>query len=100
VPPSPAEEARLETPYNPDPFGHVLSKLGHDIPSRREFDEAVFKDVEHERIAQFNEAVAADAQVTAGETDWLKRLFEQDGTRDELEQALVDFLAEDGIRPF
>jgi hypothetical protein len=55
---------------------------------------------EQERVDDLNRAVAADAQVTSGEGDWLKRLFEKDGARDELEQALVDFLAEDGIRPF
>jgi hypothetical protein len=99
VPPSPEQEARLEAPYKADPFGDVLSKLGRDVASPHEFGEAVFGDSEHERIADFNEAAAADAQVSGGESDWLKRLFDKDGARDELEQALVDFLAEDGIPP-
>ena len=100
VPPSPADELRLEAPYKADPFGHVLSKLGHDIAGRHEFEDALFNDAERERIAAFNQAVATDAEVTPGESDWLKRLFEKDGARDELEQALVDFLAEDGKRRF
>ena len=98
APPSPEDEFRMDTPYKADPFGHVLSKLGRDVAGRDEFEDAVFGD-ERERIAAFNEAVTSDAEVTSGETDWLKRLFEKDGARDELEQALVDFLAEDGIRP-
>jgi hypothetical protein len=44
--------------------------------------------------------VKNDAEVTSEESEWLKRLFEGDGARDPLEQALLDFLAEDGIRPF
>ena len=95
-PPSAEDELRMEAPYKADPFGHVLSKLGQDMARRDEFEDAVFGD-EQERI---NQAVAADAQVMSGEADWLKRLFEKDGARDEFEQALVDFLAEDGIRPF
>ena len=97
--PSAEDELGMEAPYKADPFGHVLSKLGHDIAGRDEFEDAVFGD-ERERIAAFDQSVAADAQVTSGEADWLRRLFEKDGARDELEQALVDFLAEDGIRPF
>jgi hypothetical protein len=100
VPPSPQQEMRIEAPYKADPFGHVLSRLGHDVAGRHEFEDAMFDDVERERAAALKQAVAADAQVTQGEADWLKRLFEKDGARDELEQALVDFLAEDGIRPF
>jgi len=98
VQPSPAVEARLEAPYKPDPFGHVLSKLGHDVASPREVGDALFGADEDKAIAGFDRAVAADAQVTAGETDWLSHLFARDGNRDELEQALVDFLAEDGFR--
>jgi hypothetical protein len=36
--------------------------------------------------------------VSRYERHWLKRLFDKNGTRDALEQALVDSLAEDGIR--
>jgi hypothetical protein len=97
--PSPADELRMEAPYKPDPFGHVISKLGSDMASFDELGDALFGN-EQERVDDLNRAVAADAQVTSGEGDWLKRLFEKDGARDELEQALVDFLAEDGIRPF
>jgi hypothetical protein len=98
--PSPEDELRMEAPYKADPFGHILSKLGDHIANPHEFGEALFGEDQDERIAAFNRSVAADAQVTSGEADWLKRLFEKDGARDELEQALVDFLAEDGIRPF
>lgn len=98
--PSPADERRMDAPYTADPFGHVISKLGVDVAGLDEFGDALFGDVERERRAALDAAVAADAAVTSSEADWLKRLFEKDGARDELEQALVDFLAEDGIGPF
>ena len=60
----------------------------------------MFGDDEDERSAAFRQAVAADAEVTAGESDWLKQLFDRNSAHDELEQALIDALAEDGIRPF
>jgi hypothetical protein len=100
VSPSPEEEMRLEQPYKADPFGHVLSRLGREVASAHEVEESLFGENQDERIAAFERAVAADAAVTSGESDWLKRLFEKDGARDELEQALVAALAEDGIRPF
>lgn len=99
VPPSAADEARLERPYEPDPFGHVLSRLG-ELPSLQEVKEALLGEDEGKKIVEHQSAVAADAAVTPGEADWLKRLFDSDGARDELEQALLDFLAEDGARPF
>ena len=47
------------------------------------------------------QSFAQSAEAAAGdEGDWLKRLFDADGARDDLERALLDFLAEDGIRPF
>jgi hypothetical protein len=64
-----------------------------------DFDDALFGNFEIDRIAAVNQAVAAEAEVT-GEADWLNRLFEKDAARDELEQALVDFLAEDRTRRF
>jgi len=100
VPASREEELRLEQPYKADPFGHVVSRLGRDVASAHEIEESLFGENQDERIAAFDRAVAADAAVTPGESDWLKRLFEKDGVRDELEQALVDALAEDGIRSF
>jgi hypothetical protein len=98
APPSPADEARLEAPYKADPFGHVLSKLGHDVASPKDLGDTLFGPDEDAGIAGFDRAVAADAAVTPGETGWLKRLFDKDGARDEYEQALVDFLARDGFR--
>jgi hypothetical protein len=100
IPPSPDEELRLEKPYKSDIVGHVLSRLGRDIASPHEVSESLFGDDEDEAIEKFNREVAADAAVTGQESDWLRRLFDKDGTRDELEQALLDFLAEDGVRPF
>ena len=98
TPPSPEDEMRLERPYQPDVFGHVLSHLGHDVASRREFGDSVFGENHDKAIAEFNREVAADAQVTGGESDWLERLFAKDGARDPLELALIDFLAEDGAK--
>jgi hypothetical protein len=97
VPPSASEEMRLEQPYKADPLNHVLSRLGHGLASAQEFEASLFRN-EHDKAADFQQQVAADAAVSTAESDWLKRLFEQDGARDELEQALVDALAEDGIR--
>jgi hypothetical protein len=97
VPTSASEEMRLDQPYKADPFNHVLSRLGHGLPTAHEVEESLFSN-EPDKAADFQRQVAADAAVTPAESDWLKRLFEQDGARDELEQALVDALAEDGIR--
>ena len=96
--PSREEEMRLERPYKADPFGHVLSRLGKELPSAHELEESLFGDDEDDKIAEFQRQVAADAAVTPGESGWLKRLFDKDGARDEYEQALVDSLAEDGFR--
>jgi hypothetical protein len=96
--PAPGAQMRLEAPYASDPFGHVLSKLGHDIAGGDEILGAVRGDRDENRNQAFDRAVAADAAVTGSDAAWLKRLFERDGARDELEQALVDFLAEDGFR--
>jgi hypothetical protein len=96
--PSREEEMRLEQPYPADPFGHVLSRLGRDVAGLHEVEESLLGENEAEKTAGFERDVAADAKVTGDEGDWLKRLFEADGARDELEQALVDALANDGIR--
>ena len=101
VPPSREEELRLEAPYKSDPFGNVLSKLGHDLPSGHEFHDAVFGPDEAKESSEFESEVAEDAQVTPEESDWLKRLFGNGGeARDDYEQALLDFLAEERSRPF
>jgi hypothetical protein len=92
------EEMRLEAPYKADPIGHVLSRLGGGLPNAHEVEESLFGQNEDERIAAFDRAVTADASVTPAESDWLKRLFDKDGARDEYEQALADSLAEDGFR--
>lgn len=99
VPPSPDEELGLEKPYKPDPFGHVLSKLGRDIASPHEIEESLFGENEDKSIEKFDHDVAGDAAVTGQESDWLKRLYDKDREHDEYEQALLDFLAEDRARP-
>lgn len=100
TPPSPGEEWRLEAAYEVHPFGHVLSRLGGDLPSAHELHDSVFGEDQDKAIAKFESDVAADAELTSEESNWLKRLYDQDRERDEYEQALLDFLAEDGIRPF
>jgi hypothetical protein len=60
----------------------------------------LFGESEQDRIAAHEREVARDSAVTPEESEWLKRLFDADGARDPLEQALLDFLAEDGARPF
>jgi hypothetical protein len=100
VPPSPEEEMRLEAPYKSDPFGHVLSKLGRDLPAGREVRDAVFGPDEDKASAEFDREVTKDSEVTPQESDWLNRLFDKGGDRDEYEQALLDFLAEERGRPF
>ncbi len=99
VPPSPSEELRLERPYHADPFGHVLSDLGRHIAGPNELHDALFGENEERATAKLDQEVAEDGEVNSDETDWLKRLFEQDREHDELEQALLDFLSQDGIRP-
>ena len=98
VPPSPSDELRLEKPYASQPFGHVLPRLGQEIASPSELHDALFGDNEEKAIASLDEEVAEDGEVNSGEADWLKRLFDHNGQHDELEQALLDFLSEDGVR--
>jgi hypothetical protein len=96
-PPSREEAARLEQARRPDPFGNVLARLG-----RKAVGGWInpLNDGEEARGESHDAAVARDAAVTSEETEWLKRLFENDGARDPLEKALLGFLAEDGARPF
>lgn len=98
--PSPEAAARFEKPYQSDAFGNVLSKLGRDRTTLGEAFVEAFGDDEAERIAAHDSAVGNDAQVTKQEGAWLQQLFDKNREKDELEQALLDFLAEDGIRPF
>ena len=99
VPPSRDEERRLDSPYEVRPFGHILSHLGREVASPHEIHDAMFGD-EEGPTAKFNADLAKDAEVTLGESNWLNRLYDQDHQRDELEQALLDFLREDGTRLF
>ena len=100
TPPSPAEELRLEKPYESHPFGHVLSKLGQGTASPHDLHDAVFGENQDRAIDKLDREVAADAEVTSEESNWLERLYDQDRQRDDCEQALLDFLKEDGVRPF
>lgn len=97
VQPSPETATRLEQPYRPDPFGKVMAAFGSEVAPIRE---TLDFETETDRIAEHDAEVARDAEVNAGEAEWLKRLFDGDGARDPLEQALLEFLAEDGVRPF
>ena len=100
VPHSPSEELRLEKPYDSHAFGHVISHLGRGIASPHDMHDAVFGEIQDKTIAKLDQEVVNDAEVTPGESDWLKRLYDKDRQRDEFEQALLDFLAEDGTRLF
>jgi hypothetical protein len=51
-------------------------------------------------MGRLESEAAADAEVASDESNWLQRLYDQNRERDDYEQALLDFLAEDGIRPF
>ena len=97
--PSAEAAARMEQPYKVNPLGVVFNKMGRERASDAEVRAALLGDDEA-RIAAHKAAVAGDAAVTGDEATWLHRLFEADGARDDLEQALLDFLAEDGARPF
>ena len=97
--PSAEAAARIDQPYKPNPLGVVFTKMGRERASDAEVRTALLGNDEA-GIAAHQAAVAADAQVTSDEAGWLHRLFEADGARDDLEQALLDFLAEDGARPF
>ncbi|HEV2594455.1 MAG TPA: hypothetical protein VGU01_04575 [Sphingomicrobium sp.] len=99
-PPSPSDEVRLEARYESRPFNHLLAHLHDEIARPREIRDALFGENEDEAIDKLNQKIAADAAVTSAESSWLKRLYNEDGKRDEFEQALLDFLAEDGARPF
>lgn len=100
TPPSPSEEMQLEARYQSRPLSHVVARLGDDNASPHEVREALFGDRQDEAIEKLNHEIDADAAVTSAESNWLKRLYDQDGQRDEYEQALLDFLAKDGARPF
>lgn len=97
--PSAEAASRIGQPYKAKSLGVVFNKMGRESASNAEVRAALLGDDEA-RIAAHQAAVAADAEVTGVEADWLQRLFEADGARDALEQALLDFLAEDGARPF
>lgn len=97
VPLKGAEQVRLEDPSTPRsaPFREVLERVRRNPNSLLE---AIFGKSEQKWIAEHEEAVAREAEVTPQEAEWLKALLDADNARDELEQALLDFLAEDGVR--
>ena len=99
VPPPRQVAASREQAYRPDAFRNVLAQMGRNPASISDVFSSVSDD-EAARAAAQDAAVAEDAQVTSGEADWLKQLFQADGAKDPMEQALLDFLAEDGIKPF
>ncbi|HXG99976.1 MAG TPA: hypothetical protein VNI79_06150 [Sphingomicrobium sp.] len=91
VPPSREEAMRRARPYVANP-GRVLAGLKKEVASLREARTATYGD-EDRRVADHDRAFAADMAVTFDEAHWLDRLFDADGARDPIEQALVDFLA-------
>jgi hypothetical protein len=92
-----AAQARLDDPRAPklNPFRQGLARLGQNPAS---LGEALFGKSEATRIAEHDAAVVRDEAVTEEESEWLKGLLGADGARDPLEQALLDFLAEDGVK--
>lgn len=99
VTPTAEAAARMEQPYKGNPLGVVFNKMGRERASGAEVDAMLFGEDEA-KTAAHQAVVAAEAAVTDDEANWLHHLFDADGARDELEQALLDFLAEDGARPF
>ncbi|MFL6724044.1 MAG: hypothetical protein ACJ8E7_07905 [Sphingomicrobium sp.] len=97
VPPSSAAEAPLDNPRTQTPFRNVLEKIGRN---RGLIGELLDGEDLARRLVDREAAAARDAEVTPEEAEWLGALLAADGARDPLEQALLDFLAEDGIGPF
>ncbi len=97
VPLDGASQTRLEDPraLKHTPFREVLNCIGRNPATIREI---LFGEDERARIAEHGRAVSRDAEVTPAELEWLKSLLDADGARDPLEQALLDFLAEDGVQ--
>lgn len=89
------EEMRLEAPYEPRPFAHILSRVGRPD----ELHDPLFGEDQEQAIARLTE-LEVDRDVPAGERNWLERLYNQNLQHDEYEQALLTFLAEEGARPF
>jgi hypothetical protein len=74
--------------------------LGRDIAGPNEVREAVLGENQEDKTEELNQEVDADAEVTASEAHWLERLYDKDHRRDEYEEALLGFLAKEGVRPF
>jgi hypothetical protein len=70
-------------------IGGFLSRMGATRPD--EIRQALASRVRHDHDA----AVAAARAVEPGEADWLKKCIDGDGAVDPLEQALLDFIAEE-----
>ena len=100
APPSPADQMRLGQPVRP--IHSVISSPASGMTCRASTKSRspCSATMRTSVGAAFEQADAADAKVTTGERDWLSRLLDRNSARDELEQALIDALAEDGIRPF
>lgn len=98
-PASPAAERDLEKPYEARPFDHVLSHLGEGLPRPEELRESLLGEENRSKLGFGNEAEDS-TEVAPGKADWLKRLYDQEREHDELELALLDFLAGDAVRPF
>ena len=58
-----------------------LSRLGSEVASPHEFHDAVFGEDQDEAIDEVQCRCRGDAEVTAGEGDWLKRLYDRMAAR-------------------
>lgn len=72
-------------------IGSFFARMAHSNPVQGARD--MFKP--ETPYLDFEERAADDAEVTASEKDWLQAQMDADGKLDELEQALLDFLAEE-----
>lgn len=75
-------------------FRDVLAQMGRNPGS---IAEGVFGASEADRIAAHDASVARDAAVSGDEREWLQRMMDPTAPRDALEQALLEFLADEGV---
>lgn len=95
-----AEEIRLKAPFEARPFSRIPSDPRQELVDSTGLHDSVPVPDQDQHIAEVNGDVEADHEISESETDWLNRLHRADRQRDEFERALIDFLAEDRVRPF
>lgn len=89
--PSDPDQLRLERAFEA-PLGNVLSTVGRASPALGDRLSEARKGLDPE--------TDTGAPLEGGETDWLKRLYDKDAQHDEYDEALLNFLAEEGLRKF